>query len=136
MAWALTGGKAGATLDQFAQAGAEATARLREAETTLADLRQSMARADTLMASLEQTSTSVDAFVKGDAAALAAEARGTLESARGLMAEDLPPSSASEPEASPSMSLLPRPSQACAIDTAHSLGAIYWKPFLVSIAER
>ena len=39
---AEVGGKAGATLDQFAQAGAEATARLREAETTLADLRQSM----------------------------------------------------------------------------------------------
>lgn len=85
------GGKAGETLDQFAQAGAEATKRLAEAETTLADLSRSMARAETLMASLERTSASVDAFVKGDAAALAAEARGTLETARGLMSRDLPP---------------------------------------------
>ena len=85
------GGRAAETLDRFAEAGAEAALRLREAEQTLADLKVSMANADRLMASLQQTSDSVNALASGEGAALVSEARTALASADTLMNEQLAP---------------------------------------------
>lgn len=85
------GGRAAETLDRFAEAGAEATLRLKEAERTLADLKTTMANADRLMASLEQTSNSVNALAQGEGAALVTDARTALNSADALMNDRLAP---------------------------------------------
>ncbi|MDF2231857.1 MlaD family protein [Albimonas sp. CAU 1670] len=85
------GGRAAETLDRFAEAGAEAALRLREAEETLANLKTTMANADRLMASLEDTSNTVNALAQGDGAAMVAEARTALASADTLMKEQLGP---------------------------------------------
>lgn len=75
------GGKAGTLIDKIDTAGDAALARLTEARATMAKLDDAIDSATEMMRSIEQTSRDVDALVKGDGAALVADARRTFAAA-------------------------------------------------------
>lgn len=75
------GGATNETLAQFGVAGVEATARLRQAETTLAAADEMIARISATMETIEQAATSFDAMIEGDATTLMAETRAMIANA-------------------------------------------------------
>jgi phospholipid/cholesterol/gamma-HCH transport system substrate-binding protein len=75
------GGKAGTVVGKIDRLSDVAIARLTEAEATLAKLDVALDTAAATMTAIEETARSVDALVKGDGAALVADARRAVGSA-------------------------------------------------------